>query len=151
MRRLAGLPLRLLIAQRSDMPGGPPPFGLADAARPIPIERLWLEPLSMGALHQLLRSATDSSFTRPTLLRIQELSGGNPFYALELARAFVASGTAARPGQNLPMPSSLRVWSGPSGPRPSSDAKTPAHGGVEREADDGPFGGDEWTWDSDAT
>ena len=108
IRRLAGLPLRLLIAQRSDMPGGPPPFGLADAARPIPIERLWLEPLSMGALHQLLRSATDSSFTRPTLLRIQELSGGNPFYALELARAFVASGTAARPGQNLPMPSSLR-------------------------------------------
>jgi hypothetical protein len=108
MRRLAGLPVRLMIAQRSDMPGEPPPFGLADAARPIPIERLWLEPLSMGALHQLLRSATDSSFTRPTLLRIQELSGGNPFYALELARAFVASGTAVRPGQNLPMPSSLR-------------------------------------------
>jgi DNA-binding CsgD family transcriptional regulator len=108
MRRLAGLPVRLMIAQRSDMPGEPPPFGLADAARPIPIERLWLEPLSMGALHQLLRSATGSSFTRPTLLRIQELSGGNPFYALELARAFVASGTAVRPGQNLPMPSSLR-------------------------------------------
>jgi len=108
MRRLAGLPVRLMLAQRSDIPGEPPPFGLADAARPIPIERLWLEPLSMGALHQLLRSATGSSFTRPTLLRIQELSGGNPFYALELARAFVASGMAVRPGQNLPMPSSLR-------------------------------------------
>ncbi len=108
MRRLAGLPVRLMIAQRSDMPGEPPPFGLADSARPIPIERLWLEPLSMGALHQLLRSATGSTFTRPTLLRIQELSGGNPFYALELARAFVTSGTAVRPGQNLPMPSSLR-------------------------------------------
>jgi DNA-binding CsgD family transcriptional regulator len=108
VRRLDGLPVRLLIAKRSDMPGGPPPFGLAGAARPIPIERLWLEPLSMGALHQLLRSATDSSFARPTLLRIQELSGGNPFYALELARALVASGTAVRPGQGLPMPSSLR-------------------------------------------
>jgi DNA-binding CsgD family transcriptional regulator len=108
VRRLAGLPVRLLIAQRSDMPGEPPPFGLADTARPIPIERLWLEPLSMGALHQLLRSATDSGFARPTLLRIQELSGGNPFYALELARALVASGTSVRPGENLPMPSSLR-------------------------------------------
>ena len=108
VRRLAGLPVRLLIAQRGDIPGEPPPFGLAEAARPIPIERLWLEPLSMGALHQLLRSATDSSFARPTLLRIQELSGGNPFYALELARALVASSTAVRPGQDLPMPSSLR-------------------------------------------
>ncbi len=112
MRRLVGLPVRLLIAQRGDVPGGPPPFGLAEAARPIPIERLWLEPLSMGALHQLLRSATDSSFTRPTLLRIQELSGGNPFYALELARAFVAAGTFIRPGQDLPMPSSLRALVG---------------------------------------
>ncbi len=108
MRRLAGLPVRLLIAQRSDLPGGPPPFGLADAARPVPIERIWLEPLSMGALHQLLRSTTDTTFTRPTLLRIQELSGGNPFYALELARALVASGTAVRPGLDLPLPSSLR-------------------------------------------
>jgi DNA-binding CsgD family transcriptional regulator len=108
VRRLAGVPVRLLIAQRGDIPGGPPPFGLAEAARPVPIERLWLEPLSMGALHQLLRSSTDSSFARPTLLRIQELSGGNPFYALELARALVASGTTVRPGQDLPLPSSLR-------------------------------------------
>ena len=108
VRRLAGLPVRLLIAQRGDIPGEPPPFGLAEAARPIPIERLWLEPLSMGALHQLLRSATHSSFARPTLLRIQELSGGNPFYALELARALVASNTTVRPGLDLPIPSSLR-------------------------------------------
>ena len=108
LRRIAGLPVRLLIAQRGDIRGGPPPFGLAEAARPIPMERLWLEPLSMGALHQLLRSATGSSFARPTLLRIQKLSDGNPFYALELARALVESGMAVRPGQDLPMPSSLR-------------------------------------------
>ncbi len=66
----------------------------------------------MGALHQLLRSATGSSFARPTLLRVQELSGGNPFYALELARALVAAGTSIRPGQDLPMPSSLRALVG---------------------------------------
>ncbi len=108
MRRLAGLPVRLLIAQRGDIPGAPPPFSLAEAARPIPVERLWLERLSMGALHQLLRSATGSSFARPALLRIHELSGGNPFYALELARALVASNTVIRPGLDLPIPSSLR-------------------------------------------
>ena len=108
VRRLAGLPVRLLLAQRGDIPGEPAPFRLAEAARPIPIERLWLEPLSMGALHQLLHSATGSSFARPTLLRIQELSGGNPFYALELARALAASSTSVRPGLDLPIPSSLR-------------------------------------------
>jgi DNA-binding CsgD family transcriptional regulator len=112
VRRLTGLPVRLLIAQRADIPGGSPPFGLAEAARPIQIERLWLDPLSMGALHQLLRTATGSSFARPTLLRVQELSGGNPFYALELARALVAAGTSIHPGQDLPMPSSLRALVG---------------------------------------
>ena len=112
VRRLAALPVRLLVAQRADIPGGSLPLGLAEAARPILVERLWLEPLSMGALHQLLRAATDSSFARPALLRIQELSGGNPFYALELARALVAAGAAVRPGQDLPMPSSLRALLG---------------------------------------
>jgi DNA-binding CsgD family transcriptional regulator len=111
-RRLAGLPVRLLIAQRGDAPGGSLPFGLEEAARPIRIDRIWLEPLSLGALHQLLRVATGVGLARPTLLRIQELSGGNPFYALELARALVAAGTVVRPGQDLPMPSSLRALLG---------------------------------------
>ncbi len=109
IRRLAGLPVRLLLARRVDIPGEAPPFGLAEAARPIRIERVWLEPLSLGALHQLLRRVTDTGYARPTLLRIQELSGGNPFYALELARALAAQGTTIRPGQDLPVPSSLRA------------------------------------------
>ena len=106
------MPVRLLVAQRADSPGGPLPFGLGEAARPIPIERIWLEPLSLGALHQLLRVATGVALARPSLLRIQELSGGNPFYALELARALAAAGTQLRPGQDLPMPSSLRALLG---------------------------------------
>lgn len=42
-------------------------------------------PLSLGALHGVLRERTGRSFPRPTMVRIQEISGGNPFYALELA------------------------------------------------------------------
>ncbi len=107
LRRLADLPARVLIAQRRDTPGGEVPFGLADAARPVPVERIWLEPLSMGALHELLRTATGTTFTRPTLVRIRDLSDGNPFYALELARALAADGAILRPGREMPMPTSL--------------------------------------------
>ncbi len=107
-RRLVDLPIRVLIAERSDEPGGSLPFGLGETARPLPVERLWLEPLSMGALHELLRTATGTSFSRSTLSRIRELSGGNPFYALELARAVVAEGAHLSPGRELPVPSSLR-------------------------------------------
>ena len=40
------------------------------------------------AVHALLRDATSaSSSPRPQLARLHELSGGNPFFALELARA----------------------------------------------------------------
>ena len=44
-------------------------------------------PLSVGATHQLVRGRlSPHGVTRPTLLRLHEASGGNPFYALELAR-----------------------------------------------------------------
>ena len=49
-------------------------------------ERLAVGPLSVGALHRLLRDRLRRPFARQTLLRIHERSGGNPFFALELAR-----------------------------------------------------------------
>ncbi len=108
LRRIGDVPLRLVMTQRSDARGGPTPFGLDDAARPIAIEHVWLEPLSLGALQSVLHSATGASFSRPTLLRIHEISAGNPFYAIELGRAIVAHGAVLRPGEDLPVPSSLR-------------------------------------------
>jgi DNA-binding CsgD family transcriptional regulator len=112
LRRVSDLPIRLLVAQRAEVPGGPLPFGLAEAVRRVHAERIWLEPLSMGALHQLLREATGASFSRPMLLRIHELSGGNPFYARELGRSVAASGTTPHPGQDVRVPSSLRALVG---------------------------------------
>ena len=62
----------------------------------------------MGALQSVLVNATGATFSRSTLIRIQEISAGNPFYAIELARALVARGAVLRPGEDLPVPSSLR-------------------------------------------
>ena len=68
------------------------------------VERLHVGPLSVGATHTLLRDRLDRVFARPTLLRIHETSGGNPFYALELARALDRDVDATEP---LPVPETL--------------------------------------------
>jgi DNA-binding CsgD family transcriptional regulator len=84
LRRLATSPVLLLLAWR-----------LVDASHPSELERrLGLEhvqrlpvgPFSVGALHRLLHDRLGRSFARQTLLRVHERSGGNPFFALELAR-----------------------------------------------------------------
>lgn len=41
----------------------------------------------MAALHEILRARLGRTFPRPTLVRIGQVSGGNPFFALEIARA----------------------------------------------------------------
>lgn len=51
-------------------------------------------PLSLGALHEMLRVRLGRSFPRPVLARIERVSAGNPFYALELARSFEQDGAA---------------------------------------------------------
>ena len=50
-------------------------------------DRLQLGPLPLAALHQLFLARFGRSFPRLALVRIEEASGGNPFYALEIARA----------------------------------------------------------------
>ena len=65
------------------------------------VERISLGPLSVSGLRQVISSKLGRSFSRPTIGRISELSGGNPFYALELARAIDGQSSladAALPG-----------------------------------------------------
>ncbi len=71
------------------------------------IERVRVGPLSIGATHQVLRSLLGRGLPRPTLLRLHEVSGGNPFYALELARALGAGNAVRDPTQPLQVPERL--------------------------------------------
>jgi DNA-binding CsgD family transcriptional regulator len=66
---------------------------------PARLRHVDVGPLSLGALHHVLMRNMERSFPRPTLLRIAEVSGGNPFFALEIARSLDArgSGVAAFP------------------------------------------------------
>ncbi len=102
LRRLEGSPVSLLLALR-----------LADGSHQSELERalgadggrqIVVGPLSTGALHRLLRDRLGTSFPRQTLLRIHERSGGNPFFALELARVIPAD---IDPLQPLAVPEKL--------------------------------------------
>ena len=90
LRRSIEQPVLLLVARRVD--DGPAPTAEAWMGG-TDIGRLQIGELSVGAIQSLLRSRLDVSFPRPTLLRLHEVSGGNPFYALELARARIMDPT----------------------------------------------------------
>ena len=91
----------MLVALRSGSRDVQLPLGARDRLR------ITLGPLSVGALHRILRTQLGSAPRRPMLVRLHELAGGNPFYALEIARALQRRGDAAA-GEELPLPARLQ-------------------------------------------
>jgi predicted ATPase len=69
--------------------------------------RIRVGPLSAGALHRAIRVHLGRSLPRPVLLRVHQLTGGNPFYALELARSL-----ADAPEVGVALPSTLERLTG---------------------------------------
>ncbi len=102
--RLGGEPVAAVVAARGEVPEW--------LRRALPEERLLgleLGPLSLGALHELLRARLGSGVARPTLRRVWEASRGNPFFALEIARALQRRGGMIEPGDELPIPADLEA------------------------------------------
>lgn len=62
-----------------------PPFELDRTFAQARLERLRLGPLTLGALDRMLRDRIGLHLARPDLARVLEASGGNPFFALEMA------------------------------------------------------------------
>ncbi len=62
-----------------------PTFRLAS---PDGIGRLDVGPLSLAAIHHVLRERFGRTYPHPALVRIHEASAGNPFLALELVRVY---------------------------------------------------------------
>ena len=69
--------------------------GWFDLGRPDTVRRISLGPLTMSELHDLLIARSCSPIARPTMLRIHQLSGGNPFYATELAQEILRHDSGA--------------------------------------------------------
>ena len=102
VRRLQDGPVGLLAAWRT-APGAPVPLDLDRAPVAERVERLPLLPLSFGAVQHLIQERLEFLPPRPALRRLHELSGGNPFFALELARALQAGTVQLEPGEPLPL------------------------------------------------
>jgi DNA-binding CsgD family transcriptional regulator len=102
LRRIRDRPVVVLLARR--LGEGSDRSEVEQALGPDRIERIRLVPLSVGATQGLLRARHGRAIARPTLVRIHEASGGNPFYALEIARTL---GTDVDPTQPLPVPETL--------------------------------------------
>ena len=103
-RRMAGERLCLVLTERTDS-GSLLPVQLE---RALPLERLRVGPLSLGALHRLLKERRGSTFPRPILRRLHDHSGCNPFFALELERALQTRGAPLSPTGELPLPRDLQ-------------------------------------------
>jgi DNA-binding CsgD family transcriptional regulator/DNA polymerase III delta prime subunit len=104
LRRQADMPVGVLASERVEH-GIRLPLALERAVPEERFSRVELGPLSLAALHQLLRERLGRSFTRRMVARIEQATGGNPFFALELARSLpeeAPAGVAA-----LPMPDRL--------------------------------------------
>jgi predicted ATPase len=97
-RRLDGERVRFLVSRRTGE-GATPKL-------PGPVVVLRVGPLSLGALQRLLGERVELSMPRQTLRRVWEISGGNPFYALELAHALARRGDRV-PSADVPIPTDL--------------------------------------------
>jgi AAA ATPase domain len=105
MRRSGDAGIRLLVAARLE---GVP-------RRPLQLERdlaqnllrVEIGPLSLGALYRLLLWCLGEPLSRPTLRKVHDVSGGNPFYGLEIARFLLERDTTLHPAEPLPIPRTL--------------------------------------------
>jgi DNA-binding CsgD family transcriptional regulator len=99
-RRLSG-PVGLLATVRTDDANND--VSWLQLEQPDTMTRIRLKPLAIGGLHQVVSTRLGRSISRQTMLRIHEASGGNPFYAIELARAM----TEWDSGSELTLPTTL--------------------------------------------
>jgi predicted ATPase len=86
---------------RSDPDEGRGAASWLQLPQPDGVRRLHIRPLSLGGLNTVITERLGRSLSRPAIVRIQEVSGGNPFYALELARAM--NGDVHNADMPLPM------------------------------------------------
>jgi DNA-binding CsgD family transcriptional regulator len=100
LRRSESSRVCLLATRRAGAAAGRTRLGLVEA------ETLELDGLSLAVIHELLKRRLGRSLPRPLLVRLYEACGGNPFYALEIARQLPAAERA--PTDPLPLSDDLQ-------------------------------------------
>jgi tetratricopeptide (TPR) repeat protein len=105
LRRLCDEPVALLSTRRPPPGAGPLDLGFAEGQ----LVRIEVRPLDAGAIQRMLQSRLEARLPLPALARLAELSAGNPYYALELARAALRQAGGEPVAANLPLPESVHA------------------------------------------
>jgi DNA-binding CsgD family transcriptional regulator len=71
------------------------------------LRRLRLGPLPLDVIDDLLLKRLESPLRRHQLDRVYSVSGGNPFFALEIGRVILERPAALKTGEPIPLPRSL--------------------------------------------
>jgi DNA-binding CsgD family transcriptional regulator len=106
-RRLTDERVGLLVARRLEGEPGVP----LDLDRALPagrLHRLEVGSLAVAELDRLLAARLPTPLPRRTLLRLHRVSGGNPFFAQEIALTILRNGAQDAPTEELPVPASLQ-------------------------------------------
>jgi len=103
LRRLGEEPVRALLSVRATELARPP---IPALERDLEVEHVELGPLSVASLHRVLTQELGRTFPRPTLVRIAQAAGGNPLYAIEIARELDRRGEHDISG-HVPVPQDL--------------------------------------------
>ncbi|PWI14541.1 helix-turn-helix transcriptional regulator [Streptomyces sp. Act143] len=104
-RRLGDTPVRMLCAVRTEGQE----YDRHLRVSPPDTLALRVNPLSRAQVSDLLGHRGYTGLPRSTVRDIHRTSGGNPLFALELGRALDENPTPPRPGEPLPVPTSLRT------------------------------------------
>ncbi len=124
VRRLRSEPVLLLLARRPIDGADPDPLQLERSS--LSVEWVPVRPLTLGALHRLLRLRLGRTLTRPELGRVHERSAGQPA-SRDRARTCARR---SRAGPGLPHSFATQPGHGPS----SGDSKDTPPGGPCRRA-----------------
>jgi DNA-binding CsgD family transcriptional regulator len=92
LRRLGGLRVAVLAARRPDAP----------VELGLPLDRIDIGPLSLGALRHLVQRRLGVVLRRPAVRLLHEISGGNALMAIELTRAYERGQITLEPGEPIP-------------------------------------------------
>jgi DNA-binding CsgD family transcriptional regulator len=106
IRRLTDEPIGIIATLRIGEATGDP----LELGRAFPRERVQRLPvgsMSLEELAQLIRDRLGDQLPRPAIERVYRVAGGNPFFALEIARELVRLGMPEA-GGSLPIPENLR-------------------------------------------
>ncbi len=99
LRRLGDMRMGWLFARRL---GEASSFDLQPLVAPDSLMLATIGPLPLAILHRVIEQRLSGSLSRAALVQVHQVSGGNPFYAIEIGRELLRVNDPLRVGVSVP-------------------------------------------------